>query len=267
MTRHLFSKGALAVPPLLFACVLAAAQPSPQVMGLHAIDEGAGVDEEMAALLAPYREGVDELREPIATAEDTMLFINRDWELGAWVTDRLRGYLTREIGEPVDMVVMNAGGVRNTLAEGDVSALTIMQILPFENTLAAFELTGGELLELGRFLASRRGWNPVSGARISHGPEGEFIEMTLTGPEGEPVGIDPEGSYLVGTISFLADGAAGFDFFGEREYRHIDLPVRDAVTEEVRRMTARGEPIVAPPDLPRYTLIEPEGTAAGEDGS
>lgn len=250
--------------PLILLPVAAMAQPEPAVMGLTPIDEAAGVDEEMVALLAPYKEGVDKLRTPIAVVEEAMPLTSRDKELGGWVADRLRGYLARESGEAIDMFVLNAGGIRSGLDEGEVSTLTITSVLPFENTLAIFDLSGAELLELGAFLASQRGWNPVSGARITHGPEGELLEMLLVDDEGTELSIDPGAGYTVGTISFLADGGARFDFFAEREYEHIDTLMRDAVAEELHRLTERGAAIKAPDDGPRYREV---GGAESDDAS
>src|SRR2546426_4323932 len=56
--------------------------------------------------------------------------------LGNFVTDGMRAQATLKLGKPVNLAIMNGGGIRrDTIGEGDLRARDIFELLPFENAL------------------------------------------------------------------------------------------------------------------------------------
>lgn len=58
------------------------------------------------------------------------------------VADVLKGAATQVLGKPADMGLMNMGGLRNILSEGEITCGNIYEILPFENSLCVVTLKG-----------------------------------------------------------------------------------------------------------------------------
>src|SRR5205807_8382595 len=77
--------------------------------------------------------------------------------LGNFVTDGMRAQATAKLGKPIDLAIMNGGGLRrNTISEGELRARDIFELLPFENALMRLDLTGEQILKLlGVVISSR----------------------------------------------------------------------------------------------------------------
>jgi 2',3'-cyclic-nucleotide 2'-phosphodiesterase (5'-nucleotidase family) len=239
------------------------ADPSAQ---LSPVTSEEGIDEELAELLRPYREGVVHLEEPIGTVKEEMTFSRRHLEMGAWITDTIREYFNRELDTPVDLVIINRGGLRTTLHAGPVSRLDLMAIMPFDNTLGVIELSGEKMLELGEFLASRRGFNSISGGRILHDAENRLLRFDILGGDGEYHPVDKSRGYKVGTINFLATGGDGFTLLAEYPFACSGVILNAAMIHEVERLTTEEREVEVPGEWRRYYRIVPSNPFVAADG-
>lgn len=52
------------------------------------------------------------------------------------------------LGKPADMGLVNMGGLRNILPEGDITVGDVFEILPFENSLCVLTMKGTDLRRL-----------------------------------------------------------------------------------------------------------------------
>ena len=64
------------------------------------------------------------------------------------LADILRISAEEKAGIKADVGVMNMGGIRNLLNEGEITIESVYEITPFENKLAIVALKGSDLLEL-----------------------------------------------------------------------------------------------------------------------
>ncbi|WP_293791538.1 bifunctional UDP-sugar hydrolase/5'-nucleotidase [uncultured Corynebacterium sp.] len=132
-----------------------------------------------------------------------------------------------------DIGVMNAGGVREDLASGEVTFAEAFAVQPFGNSLGVVEITGEDLknaleqqwqpggkrpmLSLGLSKNVQYAYNPDAeqGKRISY--------VTI---DGKP--LDPAKTYRVAGSSFLLTGGDGFDSFAKGKFQdagQIDVDV------------------------------------------
>src|SRR6266404_4283305 len=87
--------------------------------------------------------------------------------LGNFVADGMRIHASLKLGRPIDLAVMNGGGLRRaTIGEGQLRARDIFELLPFENALVTLELNGEQLMRLLNVVVSSR--EAQSGARITY---------------------------------------------------------------------------------------------------
>ena len=71
--------------------------------------------------------------------------------------DIIKTEAQRDFGQPVDFAIINTGGIRNPLMQGDITLGEIYSIFPFDNTLCLIKLKGSDVRELLNIVASRNG--------------------------------------------------------------------------------------------------------------
>lgn len=169
--------------------------------------------------------------------------------LGNFVADGMRWQASLKSGQPIDLALMNGGGIRrNSISEGELRARDIFEMLPFENALVTVELTGEQLIRLLKMIVSSR--EAQSGARIVYFTKpdktNEIESMKLRTPGGEK-DIDQQATYRVVTIDYLVKvGGERYAVLQEgKNLRPLGITLRDAIMAYVKSETAAGRTIRA----------------------
>lgn len=168
--------------------------------------------------------------------------------LGNFVVDGIRAQSSAKLLKPIALAVTNSGGLRkNIIAEGDLSLRDIFELLPFENSLVVFELTGAQVLDLLRVNLTHR--DAQAGARVKYRLnsdkqlELESAKLLSGGAERE---IDPAALYTVICIDYLLNVTGG-DYAAvlkkAKSTAPLGLTTRDAITNYVKAETAAGREI------------------------
>ena len=188
--------------------------------------------------------------------------------LGNFVTDGMRAQATLKLGKPVNLAIMNGGGIRrDTIGEGDLRARDIFELLPFENALVTLDLTGEQVLNLiGVVVTSREA---QSGAQITYvikaDKSSQLEAAKLLDQKGREREIDPKAIYTVVTIDYLIN--RGGDRFGVlregKNTRPLGLTLRDAVMDYVKSETTAGRDIKANLDG-RFVLDKANSVLTGQ---
>lgn len=176
-------------------------------------DEIQAPDAELVALVDGYRARID-AEFAVVVSEATAPF-GRDYYKESPLGDLLCDAV-REIAG-ADVALLNSGGLRQDLAAGPVRKLDVKQILPFQNTIVAFDATGAQLLT---FLATNakssafeeHGILQMSGIACAFRVGDDGVELLESSLGGAP--IDPERVYRVATVDYvhgLADKYLGFE--------------------------------------------------------
>lgn len=154
--------------------------------------------------------------------------------LGDLITDAMVWGAARE-GTTVDAAVTNGGGIRATIAAGDITKKDVNTVLPFGNTLSIIQITGSELLEVleaSTFCTPEAlgGFPQVSGIEFTVNTAAAYDQgeeypgttyfapktinrVTITSVGGKD--FDPSATYTIATNDFLASG-------GDTYYRFVN---------------------------------------------
>ena len=199
-------------------------------------------DAEAVALLAPYKARMDSVMyHVVGTAEMSMDRFRPESLLSNLIADVLREAAVEVLGKPADMGLINIGGIRNSLTEGDITTENIYEILPFENSLCVVTLKGSVLKELFAAIAACKG-EGVSGVRLEITKDGKLLDGTIGGKP-----IDDNKLYTVATIDYLADGNDGMGPLAKAEKR--DCPpgatLRGLFMDYVEQQTKAGKKITS----------------------
>lgn len=199
-------------------------------------------DAEVVALLAPYKATVDSMMyDVIGTSERTMDRGRPESLLSNLVADVLRESATQVLGKPVDMGLVNVGGLRTLLSEGEITRGNLYEILPFENSLCVVTVKGSTLKELFVAIASKRG-EGVSGVRLIITKDGQLLEGSLDGKK-----VEDNQLYTIATIDYLAGGNDGMAPLRQSVKRECPegAILRDIFMRYVERQTRAGNKITS----------------------
>ncbi|XP_030854118.1 5'-nucleotidase [Strongylocentrotus purpuratus] len=180
----------------------------------------------------------------------------RECNLGNLVSDAMVSQNNKNPDElrwnDVGIALMNAGSIRASISQGDITIGDIANVLPFGNTVDVLELRGIHLLEAlenavimfdldtldGRFLQ-------VAGLRVTYSlarepgsrvVSAEAICTNCTVPHYEP--LDVERVYKIVTNSFLAGGGDGYTVVRDNKMNHVTGNLDSAVfAEYIQRLT------------------------------
>lgn len=217
----------------------------------RAVDASIPDDPAVDKILAPYSAKVRELDTVIGRLQGNLKKKGMGaGSLGNFVADAIRATSEATLGKPVLLAITNSGGLRkNDIGEGDIRASDVYQLLPFENSLVALDLTGEQLRRFLDVIIKHR--DAQSGARISYRTnakeESEIISAKLVSSgDGNEKEIDPAATYTIVTIDYLVKRGGDYSILREaKNVRPLNLTLRDAVLTYVRSETAAKRPIKA----------------------
>ena len=205
------------------------------------VTAAAGEDPAVAALLAGYQQRLDgRMNEVVGTAAVDLdggkeAMRTRETNLGDLVLDAMRE------SSGADVALINGGTIRAGIPAGPVTIGTIYNVLPFDNSLISFALTGKELREsletgLSRVEVGDGGFPQVSGMSFifdPKAPSGSRVVSVSVG--GAP--LDENRRYVLATHDFLAAGGNGYTVFAGHDpvYNDSGRWLRDILAEWWRR--------------------------------
>ncbi len=146
----------------------------------------------------------------------------RECEMGNLVSDAI---LDRVKNQGVGIVITNGGNLRASVDQGPVTMGEVLTVLPFQNTIATFQLSGRDLVAAlengvsqledgaGRFAQ-------VAGLKYSFdrsvAPNQGRVKSVEVTEDGKWVPIDPAKDYLVATNNYVRQGGDGYKVFAEK---------------------------------------------------
>lgn len=137
----------------------------------------------------------------------------RETNLGDLVADIIRSESSS------DAAIINGGSIRTSIKKGKINTKDIYTVLPFDNYIVAFRLTGREILDALEYGVSAveegAGRFPqVSGIKFTYSRSAKpGSRVKAVSIAGRPLELDKE--YTVATNDFLAAGGDGYKVFGE----------------------------------------------------
>lgn len=216
----------------------------------HVLDASIKPNPEFADKLKAYAAPIEALRQKIigkslvALDGDRVKLRTSETALGNLIADAI---LAKTKVDRVQVVLINAGGIRNGFPLGDITMGHVLEALPFGNTITRVELTGKQLteaLESGVSMAEQgEGRFPqVAGIRFvwdSKLPAGKRVtKVEVKDASGKFQLLNPKDVYRVATNNFLASGGDGYRSFSEGEnLLETGYLLSDAIAEYITAMS------------------------------
>ncbi|WP_243389609.1 5'-nucleotidase C-terminal domain-containing protein [Flavobacterium cyanobacteriorum] len=167
--------------------------------------------------VAPYRTYIDNDLDIVLAFNPETLDKSKSiekWQtgIGNWMADVTFQYADKVFfareKKHVDACLLNHGGIRAIMPQGNVTARTAYEIMPFENSLIIIALKGEQLNEIAQYFAKEKKPHPLSGMRIILGKDGSVKSISVNGAP-----VVNEQVYYVATSDYLSNGGDNMAFF------------------------------------------------------
>ncbi len=195
------------------------------------------VTEDQAALdrIAELAVPLDEIRNKVVAEASASIEGDRsvcrvqECEMGNLVADAM---LARVADQGAQIAIANSGGLRASIDPGEVTMGEVLTVLPFQNTLSTFEISGQGVIDALENGVSQveevKGRFPqVAGMTFTWDPsvapnEGRIVEV-LVAKDGGFEAIDPAATYLVVTNNYVRNGGDGYSVFSGDDKNAYDF--------------------------------------------
>lgn len=217
-----------------------------------AVSKTENADATLSTLIEPYKKQLDSsMNEVLGVSAMEMTSGSPEGLLGNFVTD-----LSLEIGnrfykkqqnKTADFCLLNNGGLRTFLPEGEITRGKVFEIMPFENELVVVTLTPKKMIELCSYLGvrtvregTRKQGVPISGNMSVLLRDKMPIEVLV---DGQPL---RGRNYKVITTDYLANGGDNMSFFQQPvKYEKLGVKLRDAIILYIQEQTKQGNKLSA----------------------
>ena len=189
-----------------------------------------GSDPEVAKLVTELSEEVEKsLGKKVAVTKWDLSWdgYNKETNFGDLATDAIYWQAKQACAVAPDAAILNGGGIRKTIGAGEILQKDIQDVFPFNNQICTVQVSGSELLEAleaaTQLSPEENGSFPqVSQIKYTlnltvpyqkgelypgssyYAPAAPGSRVTITEVGGKP--FDPEATYTIATIEFLATG-------------------------------------------------------------
>ncbi|RVT82714.1 multifunctional 2',3'-cyclic-nucleotide 2'-phosphodiesterase/5'-nucleotidase/3'-nucleotidase [Rhodobacteraceae bacterium CCMM004] len=213
------------------------------------IDASVAEDEAAVARMSELAQPLEELRNRVVAEAAEMIEGDRsvcraqECPMGNLVADAM---LDRVADQGIQVAFQNGGGLRASIDAGEVTMGEVLTVLPFQNTLSTFQVTGQTLIDalengVGQIEEGAGRFPQVAGMSFAidaAAEPGSRISDVMVG--GEP--IDPEATYGVVSNNYVRNGGDGYAMFVDAENAYDFGPDLADVTAEYLAENAPYQP-------------------------
>ena len=211
------------------------------------------VDSVIVKMIAPYKQKLDSQMSEVLVVSDVDLVKERpEGTLCNLVADAVMAYGNKTNDKPIDLCVLNYGGIRLPFVQkGNITLGKVYELMPFDNQVVVLEINGVTCRQLLDIVAKNGGW-PVSG-----------VKMKISNMIAEDVMIkgkafDPDKMYTLVTSDYIANGGDNVTILKNAAKRtELNYKVRDAIIDFLREQKNNNQNINLQKDG-RITVVQPE---------
>ena len=189
---------------------------------------------EFVKFIAPYKEKLDDrMNQKISHTSVELNRVGDNSNLGALLSDYLlegaNDWAVKNKMPKVDAAILNIGGIRNNISEGDILVRNIFEVMPFENEMVIVKMKGEDIQGIFDYYEKHQKNNPVAQLNIIV-KDGKLVEGLING-ERPQIGK----TYYIATSDYLAMGGDSMYFFEKGETIKTDVILRNLFLEYFRK--------------------------------
>ncbi|MRX66019.1 5'-nucleotidase C-terminal domain-containing protein [Maribacter luteus] len=203
------------------------------------IDSTISKSQAIEDFVAPYRNRINEVLDSTLTYAPKTIS-KEDGEFNTTAGNLMADIVLKEAnpifkartGKEIDFVLLNHGGIRSIISEGNVSARNAFEIMPFENTIKVASIKGNYVNDMVEFLIRSGRAHPISGMQIVLDKNRKLKKALVNGAP-----IDPNRIYYVATSDYLITGGDHMGFFkNNTSVTETDYLIRNAMIDYFKKV-------------------------------
>ncbi len=213
------------------------------------LDAGVAEDAATKARIAEAAQPLEGIRNEVVASAGEVIIGDRsvcramECAMGNLVADAM---LDRVMDQGIQIAIQNGGGLRASIDAGDVTMGEVLTVLPFQNTLSTFHVTGQTIID-----ALENGVSQVEdGAGRFPQVAGMSFAANLSAEPGSRVSdvmvggaaIDPAATYGVVSNNYVRNGGDGYKMFRDATHAYDFGPDLADVTAEYMAAHAPYQP-------------------------
>ncbi len=192
------------------------------------LDAAVAEDEEIKARVAELAAPIDEMRQQVVAETDAPIDGDRsscrlmECQMGSLVADAM---LARVADQGIQIGFQNGGGLRASIDAGPVTMGEVLTVLPFQNTLSTFYVSGQTVIDalengVSQIEEGAGRFPQVAGLKFAFDAAAEpgarvSDVMVADGMDWKP--IDPEARYGLVSNNYVRNGGDGYRMFVDAE--------------------------------------------------
>lgn len=192
--------------------------------------QSALADEELNQLINPYKNKMDSIMSDVLVISDQPITKGLpESTLGDFTADAVLKKANDKYQptdkHPIDICLLNNGGLRSELPKGAITRGHAFSLMPFENSVVILTLSGDKTKQLFEYLVENNG-APFAGATVK-GKTKKVAELKIGGKD-----FDATKNYKIVTSDYLASGGDKYHFFKDPiKVEALDYKLRDAIID------------------------------------
>ncbi|MCG7622354.1 bifunctional metallophosphatase/5'-nucleotidase [Epibacterium sp. Ofav1-8] len=208
------------------------------------LDASVTPDAEIAARVAEMGAPIEEMKTRVVAETADTVDGSRDvcrageCSMGNLVADAM---LARVKDQGVSIAIQNGGGLRASIDAGEVTMGEVLTVLPFQNTLSTFEVSGQTMIDalengVGQIEEGAGRFPQVAGMKFAFDPAkepGARVSDVMVMEGDAWVAIDPAKTYGVVSNNYVRNGGDGYKMFAGDDKNAYDFgpDLADVVAE------------------------------------
>jgi 2',3'-cyclic-nucleotide 2'-phosphodiesterase (5'-nucleotidase family) len=158
--------------------------------------------------------------------------------IGNFMADCMRTMAEKKFSRRVDAAIVNYGGIRSYIPEGNVTLEKVYELMPFDNLIVLQEIKGSILKQLLDHIATKEGW-PVSGITMAIKNK-QATNITVSGKP-----LDENATYTIANNDYVANGGDDCTMLRNIPQVNKGYLYRDAIIGYIQDLTKQGKPVKA----------------------
>jgi 2',3'-cyclic-nucleotide 2'-phosphodiesterase (5'-nucleotidase family) len=203
------------------------------------INDSIASNETIESFVKPYRENVNKnLDSIISYAPETYSKTNGEFNtaIGNFMADAVfsesNTVFKQRTNKNIDLVLLNHGGIRAIIPEGNITTRTAYEVMPFENSVVVVALKGKQINEMLTYLSKAKRAHPVSNQlQLILNSDFSIKSALINGKT-----IDEEKIYYVATNDYLYNGGDRMTFFKPNDSLYVlDYKIRNILIDKFKK--------------------------------
>jgi 2',3'-cyclic-nucleotide 2'-phosphodiesterase (5'-nucleotidase family) len=203
------------------------------------INETFATNQEIENFIKPFREQINKtLDSVISYAPETYSKSDGEYNtaIGNLMADAVytesNPVFNKRTGKNIDFTLLNHGGIRSIISQGNITSRTAYEVMPFENSVVVVALKGEQVNEMFTYLSKAKRAHPISSQlQLTLNKDFEILSATLNEKP-----IEPSKTYYVATNDYLYNGGDRMTFFHPNDGLFVlDYKIRDVLIDNFKK--------------------------------